>query len=77
VPPLKKGAQGKRQRQTTLASVDNRLARLRDLYELGDLSKPDYLSRREALQRERESLTAPAAPSFVRERTALRSLCDG
>jgi hypothetical protein len=74
VPPLKKGAQGKRQRQMTLASVDNRLARLRDLDELGDLSKPDHLSRREALQRERESLTAPL---FVRERTALRSLCDG
>jgi hypothetical protein len=26
---------------------------------------------------ERQSLTAPAAPSFVRQRTAVRSLCDG
>ena len=29
------------------------------------------------MQGERESLTAPAAPSFVRQRTTLRSLCDG
>ncbi len=74
---VQEGARSKGMRKTTLASVENRLARLRDLYELGDLTKADYLSGREALQGEPESLAAPAAPSFVRQRTTLRSLCDG
>lgn len=63
------GERGQSQHRATVASVESRLARLRDLYELGDVTKDEYLRRREALRRVREALTEQAEPTFVRQLT--------
>jgi hypothetical protein len=44
--------------------LEERLRRLRDLYELGDLSKPDYVPRRAALQEELAALAPTASPNI-------------
>ncbi len=53
-----------------------RMARLRDLYELGDLTRDDYVTRRDELARQKHDLDAEAEPVFMRQRTALRTLVD-
>jgi site-specific DNA recombinase len=61
--------------RATVAGVNARLERLRDVYELGDLTRDEYLRRRDDLQRQREVLTSPE-PVFVRQRTLLRSMVE-
>jgi hypothetical protein len=56
--------------------MNARLERLRDVYELGDLARDEYLRRRDELQRQREVLTSAPEPVFVRQRTLLRSMVE-
>ncbi|MGH2797122.1 MAG: recombinase family protein [Thermoleophilaceae bacterium] len=65
--------QGVRSR-STIAGATARLERLRDLYELGDLTRDEYLRRREAVQAELASAAAAEEPTFVAQRSALRAL---
>jgi site-specific DNA recombinase len=44
--------------------LEERLRRLRDLYELGDLSKPEYVARRAALQEELAALAPKPSPNI-------------
>jgi hypothetical protein len=44
-------------------ALEERLRRLRDLYELGDLSKPEYVARRGALQEELAALAPQPTPN--------------
>ena len=57
-------------------SIEARQARLRDLYELGDITRDDYVQRRDVLTREADGVRSSGEPTFVRQRTALRSLVD-
>ena len=68
--------QGRRDDKRTRASVGARLERLRDVYELGDMSRAEYLRRRDELVRQRDALTAAPEPATVRQRTLLRTLVD-
>jgi hypothetical protein len=70
------GARGRHDRVMSTANLDARKARLRDLYELGDISREEYLRRRAALDREATALRAANQPTLIRQRTTLRSLVD-
>ena len=64
-------------RHMSLKTVDARLERLRDLYELGDLSRDHYLAKSDDLKVERKTLeTSSPRPVFLRQRTMLRTLVD-
>jgi hypothetical protein len=58
--------------EATIVALKDQLERLKDLYELGDIPKADYLRKREQLQRRLAQATPPPARSLVIERaTAL------
>ena len=64
-------------RQSTLAAIESRLARLAELYELNDITREDYLARREELQNKRKTIeTSRPQPVFARQRTMLATLVD-
>ena len=67
---------GRDDRRASLASIEARRARLRDLYELGDITRDEYVRRRDALSRVAEVVRTAGEPTFLRQRTALRSLVD-
>ena len=58
--PGSAGDEAKRQR----AELEARLVRIRDLYELGDLFRPDYLGAREAIQAELAALRPDPLPDL-------------
>jgi hypothetical protein len=45
-------------------ALEERLRRIRDLYELGDLSRPEYLGRRDAIHAELAELAPPPLPDL-------------
>jgi hypothetical protein len=54
-----------------------RLERLRDLYELGDVTREDYLRRRAELELQRAAAKEQGpTPSFVRQQEQLRTIID-
>ncbi len=64
-------------RQASLRVFDARLERLRDLYELGDMAREEYVATSEALRVERKTVeTSKPQPVFVRQRTLIRTLVD-
>ena len=71
------GQERKSNRQTRRRSIDERLKRLADLYDLGDLTRTEYLSRKSDLLIERDELEAqPAAASIALQRQRLESIVD-
>jgi site-specific DNA recombinase len=60
-------AETKRQR----ATLEERLRRLRDLYELDDLSRPDYLARRDTLQAKLQGLAPQPLPDLDQAKKVL------
>ena len=57
-------------RQASLRAFDARLERLRDMYELGDISRDEYMTKTEELRAERKTVEASKQqPVFVRQRT--------
>jgi hypothetical protein len=70
------GTRGQQNRRASLTNIEARQARLRDLYELGDITRDDYVQRRDALSREADAMRSAGEPTFVRQRTSLRSLVD-
>ena len=69
-------AEGTKARGETVAGVEARMARLRDLYEPGDIERGEYLARREELERRRAEVEHADEPTFIRQDTPLRSLVD-
>lgn len=65
-----------RGRVATLKSIDAGKARVRDMYELGDIARDEYLRRRESLEGEVMDLKAAERQTFRTQRSALRSLVD-
>lgn len=53
-------------RQSTLAAIESRLARLAELYELNDISREDYLARREELRTSGRPPRPPGRNPFSR-----------
>jgi len=70
------GARGQTERSASIGSVEARSGRLRDLYELGDITRDDYIRRRDQFVREASAIRAAGEPTFVRQRTSMRSLVD-
>jgi hypothetical protein len=71
------GGQGRRDRQVSVKTIDARLERQRDLYELGDITRDEYMRRREDLARQRAELaTSAPQPLFVKQRSMLRTLVE-
>lgn len=71
------GQERKSNRQARRRSIDERLKRLADLYDLGDLTRTEYLARKNALRIERDQLEAqPAAASIALQRQQLQSVVD-
>jgi len=64
-------------RQASLKAIDARLDRLRDLYELGDLTRDNYQAKSEELKVERKTFEG-SSPRLVllRQRTILSTLVD-
>lgn len=60
------GEDAERRRQLT-----SQLERLRDLYVMGDLTKPKYVMRRQALEEELQRTKPPTNPDLDRARTIL------
>jgi hypothetical protein len=53
------------------SSLEERLARSRDLYELGDLTRPEYMARRDAVNAELASLAPGPLPDLDQARKVL------
>ena len=53
------------------AALEERLRRMRDLYELGDLDRPDYLARREGIHAELAELAPDPLPNLDQARQVL------
>jgi DNA invertase Pin-like site-specific DNA recombinase len=53
------------------ATLEERLRRMRDLYELGDLKRPEYLARRDTLNAELAALAPEPIPDFDQARKVL------
>ena len=53
------------------AGITKRLERLRDLYELGDIDRANYLSRRDALERQLQQLSPPELLDLTAARRVL------
>jgi hypothetical protein len=53
------------------AALDERRRRVRDLYELGDLDRDEYLARRQAIDTELDSLAPGLAPDIDAARRVL------
>jgi site-specific DNA recombinase len=52
-------------------ALEERLRRMRDLYELGDLHRPEYIARRDAINAELTALTPDPIPNLDQARTVL------
>ena len=66
------GQERKSNRQARRCSIDERLKRLADLFELGDITKSEYVARKNDLLIERDQLEAqPAAASIALQRQRL------
>lgn len=64
-------------RQSRRRSIDERLKRLGELFELGDIPKGEYLSKRDDLQMERDQLEVqPVAASLAVQRQRIQSTVD-
>jgi len=59
----------------SLASIDGRLARLRELFELGDITRVEYLRRRDALLADRQAIETPT-DTLAEQGAILRTLVD-
>jgi len=71
------GQERKSNRQTRRRSIDERLKRLADLFELGGRTKTEYVARRNDLLIEPNQLEArPAAASIALQRQQLQSVVD-
>ena len=71
------GQERKSNRHARRRSIDERLKRLADLFELGDVTKTEYLARKNDLLIERDQLEAqPAAASITLQRQQLQSVVD-
>jgi DNA invertase Pin-like site-specific DNA recombinase len=71
------GQERKSNRQVRRRSIDDRLKRLAELFEMGDISKTDYVSRKNELLIERNQLDAqPAAASVALQRQRIESVID-
>jgi hypothetical protein len=67
----------RRTRPTRRRSIDERLKRLADLFELRDRTKTEYVARKNELLIERNQLEAqPAAASIALQRQRLESIVD-
>jgi hypothetical protein len=53
------------------ATLEERLRRARDLYELGDLSRPEYMARRDAINSELAALAPEPIPDLDQARKVL------
>jgi hypothetical protein len=53
------------------SSLEERLTRARDLYELGDLTRPEYMARREAINTELAQLSPGPLPDLDQTRKVL------
>ena len=53
------------------AALEDRLRRMRDLYELGDFKRPEYLARRDTLNAELAALAPEPIPDFDQARKVL------
>jgi hypothetical protein len=53
------------------AALEERLRRMRDLYELGDFTRAEYVSRRQAIHAEPDALAPEPVPDIDRARHAL------
>jgi DNA invertase Pin-like site-specific DNA recombinase len=69
---------GQNSRGSSLKAIVARLERLRDLYELGDIERDEYLRRRAELETQREAAKdqAGGTPSFVHQHEELRTIVD-
>jgi hypothetical protein len=64
-------------RQARRGSIDERLKRLAELFEMGDIPKADYVSRKNELRIERDQLDAqPAGTSVALQRQRIGSVVD-
>ncbi len=64
-------------RQARRRSIDERLRRLAELFEMGDIAKADYVSRKNELRIERDQLDAqPAGASVALQRQRIGSVVD-
>jgi hypothetical protein len=71
------GQERRSSRQVRRRSIDERLKRLTDLFEMGDIQRADYISRRNELLIERDQLDAhPAAASVALQRQRIESVVD-
>jgi len=71
------GQERRSNRQARRRSIDERLKRLAELFEMGDITKADYVSRKNELVIERDQLEAqPAATSVLLQRQRLGSVVD-
>jgi DNA invertase Pin-like site-specific DNA recombinase len=59
--------------ETTIAALTAQLERLKDMYELGDIPKAEYLRKRERLQRQLAQATPPSHSLDIERATALLS----
>jgi len=63
------------QERSAGVSIEGRLGRLRELFELGDVTREEYLRRRDALRAEQAALEAPR-DSLAAQGATLRTLVD-
>jgi hypothetical protein len=69
--------QGRKSRQVSLKTLEERQARLNDMYDLGRVSRHEYMRRSAELDSQRTEITASAPqPLFVRQRTMVRTLVE-
>ncbi|MGH2450505.1 MAG: hypothetical protein ACRDGE_04390, partial [Candidatus Limnocylindria bacterium] len=61
---------------TRRRTLEGRLARLRELYEMGDLARPEYRARRDKLEAELAQLRDTDAAPFRRASETIGSLVD-
>ncbi len=63
--------------KVSLASIDGRLARLRELFALADISRDEYMRRRDALLADRRAIETPTETLEQRSRSCGRSSTTG
>jgi hypothetical protein len=71
------GGQDRQARQVSLKTIEERQARLNEMYELGRVARDDQARRSAELDAQPTDITASAPqPLFVRQRTMLRTLVE-
>ena len=71
------GQERRSSRQSRRKSIDERLKRLADLFEMGDVTKSEYVARKNELRIERDQLeTQPGAASIGLQRQRIGSVVD-